>query len=256
MVKYDDSFYNYTASRALLAAAAICPILFAELRPASVVDIGCGRGAWLAEWRRLGADVQGLDFPVASTEELYIPEDSFKAVDLAEGLPLERRFDLAQCLEVAEHLPANRARNFIASLAKTADIILFSAAPPGQGGEHHINEQPYEYWRELWSEQGFKMYDPIRSRIIDNHAIAPWYRFNMFLFANAAGADRLPVHYREQIIGPANRVPDLAPLSYRLRRAIVRRIPIATQTWLAKRLAWSSRAVLAKDEISVSSSAP
>jgi SAM-dependent methyltransferase len=252
---YEDYFYNYATLCARNAAAVVCPALFADLQPTSVVDIGCGRGAWLAEWQRLGAHVQGLDFGVISPEILHIPENAFEAVDLAEGFSLKRRYDLAQCLEVAEHLPADRARGLIASLAEAADVILFSAAPPGQGGENHVNEQPYEYWRDLWSEQGFVMFDPIRPRIISNRRLAPWYRFNIFIFANAAGVGRLPAQYGRQVIDPTDNVPDLAPLSYRLRRAVVRRIPVATQTWLAKQMARGSVAAFSRSGISVSSSA-
>jgi SAM-dependent methyltransferase len=255
MVEYDDSFYGYTTSHARQAAGVVCPLLIADLRPASVVDIGCGRGAWLAEWRRLGVEIRGLDFSAASSEELCIPKASFEAVDLVKGFAIEQRFDLAQCLEVAEHLPANCARGLVASLAKTSDIILFSAAPPGQGGENHVNEQPYEYWRDLWREQGFEMFDPIRSRIIGNRGIAPWYRFNIFIFANRSGISRLPAHYLNCVVDHANKVPDLAPLSYCFRRAVVRHIPVAVQTWLAKRLARGIGARHPKDEFSVSGSA-
>ena len=52
------------------------------------------------------------------------------------------RYELAVCLEVAEHLNESSADNLILQLTNLANRVLFSAAIPGQGGLHHVNEQP------------------------------------------------------------------------------------------------------------------
>ena len=46
-----------------------------------------------------------------------------------------RTYDLAICVEYAEHLPEARAASFIGDLTKLAPAIAFSAAIPGQGGK-------------------------------------------------------------------------------------------------------------------------
>jgi hypothetical protein len=51
------------------------------------------------------------------------------------------RFDLALCLEVAEHLPAAAGDSLVRRLASVGARILFSAAIPGQGGRNHVNEK-------------------------------------------------------------------------------------------------------------------
>jgi hypothetical protein len=53
-------------------------------------------------------------------------------------------------LECAEHLPAHRAAPLVEWLTKSAPIVVFSAAIPGQGGKGHINEQPPDYWNDLF----------------------------------------------------------------------------------------------------------
>ncbi|WP_435201864.1 hypothetical protein [Qipengyuania sp. 902] len=57
----------------------------------------------------------------------------FLPQDLSQPFDLAQRFDLVQTLEVAEHLPETSARDFVASIARHGDIVLFSAAVPGQG---------------------------------------------------------------------------------------------------------------------------
>jgi 2-polyprenyl-3-methyl-5-hydroxy-6-metoxy-1,4-benzoquinol methylase len=65
---------------------------------------------------------------------------------LIQPLDLEKEFDLVVSLEVAEHLPASAADQFVNTLVKHGKKILFSAAIPGQGGQDHLNEQWPDYW--------------------------------------------------------------------------------------------------------------
>ena len=61
--------------------------------------------------------------------------------DLAQPLQIDRRFDLALSLEVAEHLPPECGSEFVQTLTDLSSVILFSAAIPFQGGTDHLNEQ-------------------------------------------------------------------------------------------------------------------
>src|SRR5271165_1063667 len=85
----------------------------AHLNPKSVVDVGCGIGTWLKVWSELGAeDILGVDGDYVRQDQLLIPPDRFKAMDLSNPLALKRKFDLVQSLEVAEHLPPAAAGPF------------------------------------------------------------------------------------------------------------------------------------------------
>jgi hypothetical protein len=94
------------------------------------------------------------------------------------------RYDLAVCLEVAEHLPESSAADLVRALTAFAPVVLFSAAVPGQGGVGHINEQWPAYWKGLFEQHGFYRRDPIRPRIWTNERVHWWYRQNIFLFAS------------------------------------------------------------------------
>ena len=87
------------------------------------------------------------------------------------------------CLEVAEHLPEQSAKTLVESLCSLSDFILFSAAIPGQGGLHHLNEQWQEYWVVQFKEKGFAAFDCIRPKIWNNSKIQFWYKQNILLFA-------------------------------------------------------------------------
>jgi SAM-dependent methyltransferase len=148
----------------------------------SVVDIGCGDGSWLFVFRKLGVeDILGLDGEYVDRNVLQIPQDRFQAVDLTKPFGLKRVFDLAISLEVAEHLPAESASSFVASLCGLAPAVLFSAAIPFQGGNHHINEQWPDKWAALFRQHGYFLVDCIRKRIWQNEAVEFWYAQSAFI---------------------------------------------------------------------------
>ena len=137
---YTQSFYDVIADAAQNSAAEIVPAVLALTHARSVVDVGCGTGAWLRCFRQNGVmEILGIDGDWARPEALS--ESEFVAVDLSKPFHLNRTFDLVISLEVAEHLPEASSADFVASLVRLAPMVLFSAAIPGQGGVNHINEQ-------------------------------------------------------------------------------------------------------------------
>jgi SAM-dependent methyltransferase len=232
---YDQQFYRYINRGALESAAVLVPLL-QQIVPgiSSVLDVGCGAGAWLSVWRDTGAEITGIDGDYVERSALLIEPASFHAADLAAGFSLSRKFDLAQCLEVAEHLPEAGGRALVTSLCEHADIVLFSAAAPGQGGENHINEQPYQYWRDLFAECGFAMYDPLRQQLLGESAVKPWYRYNTFLFLREDSRPDLHAALAAQVV-PRDQLPrDISPRVYQLRKQLVRQLPPLAMTWLAR----------------------
>ncbi len=150
-----------------------------------LVDVGCGLGDWLAAAKELGVrEVHGLDGPWVPEDRLLIGRESFTQADFREPLPALGQFDLAICLEVAEHLPAELAEPFVRNLCGLAPAVAFSAAIPGQGGLHHINEQWPSYWVELFRRAGFEEVDVLRPRMWEDERIPYWYRQNTILFVS------------------------------------------------------------------------
>src|SRR6202140_5313979 len=183
MSSYDASFFEYVNASARAAAERIVPLLQQQLSPSSVLDVGCGQGAWLAVWHSHGVDdVFGVDGSYVDRTKLLFAPERFCAHDLAQPFALGRSFSLVQCLEVAEHLPESAADALIGSLVRHGEVIVFSAAPPGQGGHGHVNERSYDYWRALFSGRGYLALDFLRPRILSDPTIDRWYRYNTLLY--------------------------------------------------------------------------
>ncbi|HET8899510.1 MAG TPA: methyltransferase domain-containing protein [Rhodanobacteraceae bacterium] len=233
---YDADFMAYTAASATRSADAVISQLAGVLPIRSVLDVGCARGAWLARWQVAGvADITGVDGDYVDRKHLLIPAERFNARDLASAFDLGRRFDLVQTLEVAEHIAADHADTFVTNLVHHASgLLLFSAAPPGQGGEFHVNEQPYDYWRNKLAAHGYLPFDCLRPTLTGRTDVSAWYRYNTLLYVHKDRIAELPEAIRRTAIAADQRIADISPRWYRLRKLVIRCLPRALQDQLAR----------------------
>lgn len=227
---YDSQFMTYTTLMNNNSAHVVSHMLFQQFHPNSIIDFGCAHGGWLKAWQDNGAtDLLGLDGDYVDREKLLIDNQNFIPTDLSQPIVAKKKYDLAQCVEVAEHLPESSASILIKSITSHAPVVLFSAAPPGQGGRGHINEQPYEYWRDLFAKEGYSMFDWIRPQLAGHNDIQPWYKYNLFLFIDLEQQPSIPETIINSKILSSEPVPDISPLAYQLRKKMVRLIPKPVQ---------------------------
>lgn len=187
---YTKSFYEQMRNGATRSAEVIVPLVLQLVPVRSVLDVGCGDGSWLSVFRKLGVeDILGIDGDYVDQDFLQIPKDHFQAFDLTKPFSLGRIFDLVISLEVAEHLPSDCAGAFVESLTRIAPLVLFSAAIPFQGGNHHLNEQWQDKWADLFQTHGYLPVDFIRKRIWQNDSVDWWYAQNTLLFAQVSLID-------------------------------------------------------------------
>lgn len=190
---YSNDFFDKWEEGMLRSARLVAPTVLRLISPATVLDIGCGRGAWLQAFQELGvSSVRGIDGTYVDRTTLLIGDDSFTHMDLSRPFSVPGSYDLAICLEVGEHLPKAMAPVLVEQLVKSAPAVLFSAALPGQGGTHHINEQMPSYWRALFRRHGYVMLDAIRPAILTDNRIEWWYRQNMVLYGSEEAIRRTP----------------------------------------------------------------
>ena len=191
MVKshYDADYYSSFRSESAGAAAKILEFLYPAHPFQSVVDIGCGSATWLTAAKNLiekmgkAPYLVGIDGAYAKH---IVPSDvaQFIFVDLELPLQFTQKFDLALCLEVAEHLTSSRAGSLVHDLCQASDTVVFSAAIPGQGGTDHINEQYQEYWHTLFSSEGYIAIDAFKQAFWNDPLFArcPYYASNSLIY--------------------------------------------------------------------------
>jgi len=242
---YTSEFFQILHSESNLSAMAVIPLVLELYRPASVVDVGCGLGGWLAAFQAYGVeDILGIDGDYVNRKMLDIPPEHFKAIDISRPFTLDRTYDLAVCLEVAEHLAPERATGFVESLSRLAPVILFSAAIPLQGGNNHLNEQWPDYWAQKFRAKGFLAIDVIRKKIWSRDDIPAYYRQNILLLCSkqilasnkvlneavqATNQDMLSVVHPQIFLDSINSIKSHLPKE-RLR-SMASRIPLAKSAY-------------------------
>lgn len=196
-LRHDISWLTYNPATlqsyhrlAVVDADAVAAAFDAEFpgRPRTV-DVGAGSGAFAAGLTRLGWDVVALERSAAGRAIGRLQRVTCRHFDLEREppAPVDRGFELAYCFEVAEHLSAGLGDRLVEFLAASAPVVVFSAAPPGQGGLGHVNEQPLPYWTERFARHGHALDEARSRRIREGFASAgvraPWLRENTAVFA-------------------------------------------------------------------------
>jgi SAM-dependent methyltransferase len=181
---YPRSYFVAIDEGQRILYARLADVVHERWAPASVVDVGCGTGVVLTHLSKRGVVIQGVDGSRSAIRASPV-RDRIMRWNLERPIPDIGHFEVALCTEVAEHLPPRAAPTLVSSLIGLSDTIVFTAATPGQGGRHHLNEQPHSYWAHLFGERGFVRITEdesyIRERIRDVHE-AMWIHDNLMVF--------------------------------------------------------------------------
>ena len=148
--------------------ASHCPEMFKylveNLDINSVLDIGCGMGYQMQEFMKYCDEVVGVDGSEYATSNSPVKESIFKHDFSVGELETEDRFDLCWCCEFVEHVREEFRDNFLSSFA-FCKYVAMTHAVPGQGGHHHVNCQPREYWVEHMSRFGFEFDEEMTDKL-------------------------------------------------------------------------------------------
>lgn len=247
---YTIDFYESVNQRASETAKLVFEILNNYVRVESIVDAGCGSGAWIRTALEEGFEkAYGLD--LTSSIDLINKNPDFKAqLDSGRIKLIERDFvsnpisefpkaDLAVCLEVLEHLPPSTADSLVSRLTEASDFVIFSAAQPGQGGTYHINEQELRYWVDQFAKYDFEPFDPFREILSQSKFVPRFYSLNMLLMVS-----KVALSTGDKIIDRTSlldvKVKDFQELDKKtflekVRYKLITKLPVSTVTWLSKK---------------------
>jgi SAM-dependent methyltransferase len=220
MKAYTSSFYHDLNETSAPTARIVWPMVL-DLAPVqSAVDIGCGNGSWLKVLKEFGVkDVLGIDGPWIAPEQVNLADGEFVRMPLEEPITRDRCYDLASCLEVAEHLTPGRADGLVEDLTRLAPLVLFSAAAPMQGGVNHLNEQWPSYWAEKFARRGYRVVDCLRQHLLAREDVSWWYGQNIMLFASPEALSRYPKLAAAAAASPETPPPIAHPRQYLLLHA-------------------------------------
>lgn len=136
-----------------------CPKMFKYLVETlgvkSVLEVGCGMGYQMQEFMKYCDEVVGIDGSQYAVENSPVKENIFQHDYTVGELETEDRFDLCWCCEFVEHVEEDYVDNFLSTFAFCTHVAMTHAVP-GQGGHHHVNCQPEEYWIEKMKQYGFE----------------------------------------------------------------------------------------------------
>jgi SAM-dependent methyltransferase len=120
----------------------------------SVLDVGCGLGFALDYFKDLGCEIRGVEGS-KQAYDLSLVKDKVVLHDYSKSsYRPEKIFDLCWSCEFVEHVEEKYLENFLETF-KHAKYVAMTFAPKGQGGHHHVNEQPVEYWLEKLTNNKF-----------------------------------------------------------------------------------------------------
>jgi len=182
---YTEDYLQDTIYWESVFSLSLAKVLIRYFNPHSVIDIGCGCGVYLKAFYELGIrDMVGYDGSNSSIKKSLVP-GKIEVHDLREPLKLDRKFDLCLCIEVAEHLSYEYSDLLATTLTGLSDTIFFTAAPPGQGGIGHVNEQPRSFWIKIFKAKGFRFTESLTYQIrgeLKTKDVISWIVNNLMIF--------------------------------------------------------------------------
>lgn len=166
----------------------------------SVLDLGCGNGAYVDFFQRAGIHTRGCDGNPHTPE---IAGEWCSVCDLSKPVG-GMVCDWVVCLEVGEHIPAEYEAQLLENLdGMNRRGIVLSWAVPGQGGHGHVNEQTNQAIIAKIEAMGYE-FDADSSQVFRAEADLPWFKNTVMLFRRKA---RENVPFRASVMRPEFAIP-------------------------------------------------
>jgi hypothetical protein len=156
-------------------ADVVAATLIDAVAPASVLDVGSD-GTWAAAFK-----ARGVNDVESSSHDLRSP------------LVFDRRFDLAVCTGVADHLPPDVVPTLISSLVRAASVVAFAAALPGVEPSENSPARWPAWWDSLFEQHGYEVHDLVRWNLWDDQRVDLVVRNGLVVYAPAGRFEPVPV---------------------------------------------------------------
>lgn len=235
---YSTSFYDSVDERALRTGSRVFEIL-RDVKSGSsgrISDFGCGTGAFLSAARESELFDNFVGYDLESSiqyVETRMPWAELRVMDLCDSNFIPDNSEWAICTEVLEHLPLSCALQVFDKILGACNAVIFSAAQPGQGGTHHINEQPLTFWLEKAQAKGFRVFDLFRDKLLQLDGVPRFYAHNLFLLVREGYLPELATRGYEAIHDLSS-MKESRTLWERVRYRLLSLLPSRVVTFLAR----------------------
>lgn len=185
---YDNKFFiEHLNDEWLMENKLITNLIYDKFKPKSVVDFGCGSGSYLYFFSKLGVNkLKGFEGSQKAIELALIDKKNIDKCDITKKIELGETYDICICFEVAEHLYEDYVDVFLDNVCSSSATILFTAAPPGQGGRHHVNLKPLQYWIQKFEERHYhyqkSLTNEFKKEFDDIISALSWMKTNIMIF--------------------------------------------------------------------------
>lgn len=183
---YDQSYFDFVERTTRHSADAIAASIVADLKPKSVIDVGCGTGALLDALSQRGVAVRGFERAAAGLQ--YCQDRGLNVRDfniLKDSAQGEDQADISICMEVGHQLPAENADRLVELLCFLAPIAVFSSEIPGGGDRRVLNEQPHDYWIQKFLGKSYELDGGLTEKWRSawrDRGTAEWFARNVLIF--------------------------------------------------------------------------
>jgi cyclopropane fatty-acyl-phospholipid synthase-like methyltransferase len=182
---YDDRYFKWHRENTRKYAIDTMNWYIDQFKPKSVIDYGCGIGAYLESALNNGiGEIKGFDIGGDNVKK-YTEESVLPYIEYLDcTIPLiTKKYDCVISLETAEHIEPSSTDQFVENICNSSSFestIIFSGAPPGQSGSGHINCQTKEFWIDKFSSHLFLCDNYLTNHVKENWSIlnAPDYIIN------------------------------------------------------------------------------
>lgn len=153
-VRHGTAVYSREDPRWLQFFGHVADEIVRQLRPGTVLDVGCAKGFLVECLRDRGVEAYGFDVSEYAIGEVRPDIRPYCWVGSASD-SISKNYDLITCIEVCEHLPESEAQDAIRQMTSHADRILFSSTPGDFTEPTHVNVRPVIDWLRLFAQLSF-----------------------------------------------------------------------------------------------------
>jgi len=163
-LQHVNSWYGSITKTYYKYLAKYCMIKPTKTSPNSkILDIGCGVGILVEQFKKLGYDVAGVDVNSAAINNSLVPNNCFLVNTTAKLDYPDNNFDLVVSREVLEHIELSEIDNCIEEYKRVSKnkmihiIAVTERGPSAIDDPAHVNVQTEEWWQNKFQEHGYKV---------------------------------------------------------------------------------------------------